>query len=59
MALSPDDRDTVVDLHAAFTRCYDQGGFVGKIDYRRKPPVPMSEQNLEWLDTLLKQHKLR
>ena len=59
MPLSPDDRDSVVDLHAAFTRCYDQGGFVGKIDYARRPPVALGEQNLQWLDTVLKQHKLR
>src|SRR5262249_25651811 len=59
MPLSPDDRDTVVDLHAAFTRCYDQGGFVGKIDYTRQPPMPLSEQNVQWLETVLKQHKLR
>jgi hypothetical protein len=59
MPLSPDDRDTVVDLHAAFTRAYDQGGFVAKVDYRRSPTVPLTEQNLQWLDTVLKQHKLR
>ncbi len=59
LPLSPDDRDTVVDLHAAFTRCYDQGGFVAKIDYSRSPAVPLSEQNGRWLDTLLRQHKLR
>lgn len=59
MPLAPDDRDTVVDLHAAFTRCYDQGSFVSKIDYTGKPAVPLVETQLEWLDTLLKQHKLR
>lgn len=59
LPLSPDDRDTVVDLHAAFTRCYDQGGFIGKVDYTRPPPPPLSEPNEQWLDTVLKQHKLR
>ena len=27
LPLAADDRDTVLDLHTAFTRCYDQGGF--------------------------------
>lgn len=59
MPLSADDRETVVDLHAAFTRCYDQGGFIAKLDYARNPSVPLDEQHRQWVDTLLKQHKLR
>src|SRR6516225_421114 len=37
LPLASDDRDTVLDLHTAFTRCYDQGGFASKIDYTRDP----------------------
>src|SRR5262249_32512988 len=37
LPLAADDRDTVLDLHTAFTRCYEQGGFPGKIDYKRDP----------------------
>src|SRR5437764_11169390 len=37
LPLASDDRDTVVDLHTAFTRCYEQGNFGGRIDYAREP----------------------
>jgi hypothetical protein len=37
LPLASDDRDTVLDLHTAFTRCYDQGGFASKIDYQHEP----------------------
>jgi hypothetical protein len=53
LPLAADDRDTVFDLHSAFTPCYDQGGFGGKIDYLRDPPVPLSGENAAWLDNTL------
>jgi hypothetical protein len=59
LPLAADDRDTVLDLHAAFTRCYDQGGFAAKIDYQRDPLTSMSDEDRQWLHDLLKQQKLR
>jgi hypothetical protein len=59
LPLAPDDRDTVLDLQAAFTRCYDQGNFAAKIDYRREPPTRLSDEYRKWLGELLKQAKLR
>jgi hypothetical protein len=59
LPLAPDDRDTVLDLHAAFTRCYDQGSFAAKIDYQRDPSTRVSEDDRKWLAELLKQQKLR
>jgi hypothetical protein len=59
LPLAADDRDTVLDLHASFTRCYDQGGFAAKIDYQREPPVPLEDEDRKWLNDLLKQAKLR
>ncbi len=59
LPLANDDRDTVFDLQAAFTRCYDQGDFTTHIDYERDPSVPLSEEDQHWLQDLLKQHKLR
>src|SRR5207302_9295148 len=35
LPLAADDRDTVVDLHDVFRRCYDQGDFGSQIDYQR------------------------
>jgi hypothetical protein len=59
LPLAADDRDTVLDLHTAFTRCYDQGGFAAKIDYKRDPATPLADEDRRWLDDVLKQQKLR
>ncbi len=59
LPLAPDDRDHVLDLHIAFARCYDLGGFGAQIDYQRDPAVPMSDEDKEWLDEVLKQQNLR
>jgi len=59
LPLASDDRDTVLDLHATFTRCYDQGDFAAKIDYQRDPAVAVNDEDRKWLNDLLKQQKLR
>ncbi|GIW80157.1 MAG: hypothetical protein KatS3mg105_1964 [Gemmatales bacterium] len=59
MPLASDDRDTVVDLQVAFTRCYDQGTFSAEIDYSRDPQVPLDDDDRNWLNELLKAEKLR
>jgi hypothetical protein len=59
LPLAADDRDTVLDLQASFTRCYDQGGFAAKIDYERDPALPLVREDIQWLNELLKQQKLR
>src|SRR5262249_16359513 len=48
-----DDRRTVLDLQSVFGRCYDQGGFAERIDYRRAPAVPIREGIRPWLSELL------
>ena len=58
LPLAPDDRDTVVDLQTAFTRCYDQADFAGRIDYRRGPPVSPKEGARRRLDEVLRANKL-
>jgi hypothetical protein len=59
LPLASDDRDTVLDLHAAFSRCYDQANLAGKIDYQRDPATTLSEEHKAWLAQYLKQQKLR
>jgi hypothetical protein len=59
LPLSADDRDTVLDLRTAFTRCYDQGGFAGKINYAHDPATPLSAEDRQWLADILRQQKLR
>lgn len=59
MPLASDDRDTVLDLQAAFARSYDQGGFAASIDYQRDPGTVNNDEDRRWLSELLKQQKLR
>ena len=59
LPLASDDRDTVLDLHTAFSRCYDQGGFAARIDYKRDPTTPLNSEDRQWLDEVLRQQKLR
>ncbi len=59
LPLASDDKDTVLDLYTAFTRCYDQGGFASKIDYKRDPAAPLTEEDRRWVHDVLKQQKLR
>jgi hypothetical protein len=59
LPLAADDRDTVLDLHTAFTRCYDQGGFAAKIDFSKDPSTPLNSEDRQWLHEVLKQQKLR
>jgi hypothetical protein len=53
LPLAPDDRDTVLDLQAAFASAYDEGGFAQQIDRQREPPVPLSEKNRSWMIAFL------
>ena len=59
LPLACDDRDTVLDLHTAFTRCYDQGSFASQIDYQRDPSIPLGDEDRQWLQEVLQQQKLR
>ncbi len=59
LPLAADDRDIVLDLHTAFARAYDQGGFAAKINYQRDPPTLLSDDDRKWLDQLLREQKLR
>jgi hypothetical protein len=59
LPLAADDRDTVLDLQASFTRCYDQGGFAAQIDYERDPALTLSDEDRKWLQELLRQQKMR
>src|SRR4051812_4595851 len=59
LPLASDDRDTVLDLHTAFNRCYDQGGFASKINYQHDPSTRLSDEDRQWLEDVLRQQKLR
>jgi hypothetical protein len=59
LPLAADDRDTVLDLHTAFTRCYDQGAFLTKIDYKRDPVTNLADEDRQWLNEVLEQQNMR
>jgi hypothetical protein len=59
LPLARDDRDAVLDLQVAFTRCFDEGGYLTRIDYCREPPVPLGEGDGRWLDATLTAGGLR
>jgi Protein of unknown function (DUF4058) len=59
LPMAGDDRDTIVDLHTTFLRSFEQGSFADKIDYARDPATTLQPEHQEWLDSFLKQQKLR
>jgi uncharacterized protein DUF4058 len=59
MPLASDDRDTVVDMQTIFNRTFEQGGFETRIDYSRRPEVPLEEADLRWVEVLLEQQAQR
>jgi hypothetical protein len=59
LPLASDDRDTVLDLHTAFSRCYDQVGFSTRIDYKREPTTRLNDIHRAWMAQLLREAKQR
>jgi hypothetical protein len=59
LPLAADDRDTVLDLQATFTRCYEEGNFAARIDFHADPPGLLSKENRRWLDETLLAKGLR
>lgn len=59
LPLASDDRDTVLDLQAAFSRAFEQGSFLAKIDYKRDPVTALSPEDKTWLGERLKEQKQR
>src|SRR5262249_12899587 len=44
LPLAADDRDTVIDLQAAFTRAYDLGDFAKQFDYAQDPKTRLNDE---------------
>jgi len=59
LPLARDDRDTVVDLQAAFSRSYEQGEFASRIDYSLDPAVKLSDVRRRWLERHLLEQGFR
>ena len=59
LPLASDDRDTVVDLQAAFIRSFDQGDFASQIDYGKDPSLRLTDEQRTWIDERLREQKVR
>jgi len=57
LPLAADDRDTVLDLHSAFARCYDQGNFAGRVEYKRDPLTKLTDAHRSYLAQLLREQR--
>jgi hypothetical protein len=57
--LADEDPDVVLDLQAVLDRCHDEGAYSRALDYRQDPPVPLSREDTEWTDALLRERGLR
>lgn len=42
--LAHGDPDVVLDLQAVFGRCYDEGAYARRLDYRGEPSTPLSKE---------------
>jgi hypothetical protein len=59
LPLAADDRETLIDLQALITRCYDQEDFGACIDYQRDPLTTLTDDQRGWLQERLRQQKRR
>jgi hypothetical protein len=51
--------DVVLDVQAVLERAYEDGAYSRVIDYRVEPVPPLTAENSDWVDTLLKTKGLR
>lgn len=53
--LRSSDPDVVLDLPAAFSRAYEEGAYLHRVDYRQPPPPPpLRPQDQTWVGSLVR-----
>jgi hypothetical protein len=57
--LRQSDRDVPLDLQSIFTECCEEGRYVDDIDYRKDPDPPLTPDDAQWADALLREQGLR
>ena len=57
--LADGDPDVVLDLQAVFNRCYDEGAYARRLDYRCEPTPPLQGEDVMWVDEVLRDRRLR
>jgi hypothetical protein len=55
--LANGEPDIALDVQAAFDRCYDEGAYARRLDYRGEPLMPLSETDRAWAATLLRERR--
>lgn len=48
------DADVPLDLQVLIEQCYRNGGYDADLDYRRVPDPPLSDEDEQWADSLLR-----
>jgi Protein of unknown function (DUF4058) len=57
VTLADGEPDIVLDVQTVFDRCYDEGAYARRLDYRREPLLPLSETDRPWAATLLHERR--
>jgi len=57
--LAEDDKDVVLDLQAAFTRCWDDNPYPALLRYDGPPPGRLTPEEVRWCEDMLRQAGLR
>lgn len=57
--LAADDQDVILDLQAAFTRCWDEGPYPELLRYEGPPPGNLTPEEVHWCEDMPRQAGLR
>jgi hypothetical protein len=57
--LTNEHPDVLLDLQGAFDHAYDAGPYKRRVDYRKEPDPPLSDEDTAWADELLTKKGLR
>jgi hypothetical protein len=57
--LAENEPDVVLDLQTVFERCYDEGAYARRVDYRQPPRTPLATDDAAWADALLRERGMR
>ncbi len=57
--LTPDDKDVVLDLQAAFNRTWDEGPYPELLNYYAPPPGNWAPEEVAWCEQKLRDAKMR
>jgi hypothetical protein len=57
--LRQSDRDMPLDLQSLVNECFVEGRYDGDIDYRKEPDPPLSGEDAQWADKLLREQGRR